>query len=161
MGDEAVTPHRGRKRGEADHHEPASVNSLGEYDVDSQDYSGRDLGEDGGTGGYAEWRVEETYVAALSAKRVLIDLLQFLVQHRDASEKEGSILMNMLMGNALRRIVKADYLMEDQAERVKAEMESCSDKIGAVHRWVDHHARFEAAFAKLNDLITELPKPTH
>ena len=50
--------------------------------------------------------------------------------------------------------------MKAQAEKAKAEMESCSDKIGAVPRWENNNSRFEAALTKLNDLITELSKLT-
>jgi hypothetical protein len=55
---------------------------------------------------------------------------------------------------------KADDLMKTQADKVKAEMESCADKIGAVSRWEKNNPKFEAAFTKLNDLITELSKLT-
>lgn len=137
-----------------------SPDTIANYDPDAQDYSARELGEDGGSGGEAEWRVEETYVAALSAKRALVDLLEFVVQHRDIADKERTPGMNMLVQNSFLRLQKADDLMKVQAEKVKAEMESCSDKIGAVPRWESNNSKFESAFTKLNDLIAELSKLT-
>jgi hypothetical protein len=137
-----------------------SPDTIANYDPDSQDYSARELGEDGGSGGEAEWRIEETYVAALSAKRALVNLLEFLVQHTDIADKERTPSMNMLVQNSLLRLKKADGLMKSQAEQVKAEMESCSDKIGAVPRWEGNNPKFQAALTKLNDLIAELSKLT-
>jgi hypothetical protein len=139
---------------------PASPDKSAEYDPDAQDYTARELGEDGGGGGHAEWKVEETYVSALSAKRALVDLLEFAVQHKDIADKDRTPSMNMMVQNAFLRLKKADDLMKAQAEKVKAEMESCSDKIGAVPRWENNNPRYEAALTKLNDLITELSKLT-
>jgi hypothetical protein len=59
-----------------------SPDKFAAYDVDAQDYFARELGEDLGSGGYAEWRVDETYVAALSAKRAFVDLLEFAAHGR-------------------------------------------------------------------------------
>jgi hypothetical protein len=118
------------------------------------------LGEDGGSGGHAEWRVEETYVSALSAKRALVDLLEFMLKHGDIADKQRTPSINMLVQNSFLRLKKADDLMKGQAEKVKAEMESCSDKIGAITRWENNNSKFETALTKLDDLITELSKLT-
>lgn len=137
-----------------------SPGKIAEYDADAKDYSARSLGEDGGSGGEAEWRVEEVYVAALSAKRACVDFLEFVVKHADIVKNERTISMNMLVQNAWLRLQKADEIMKGQAKQVRSEMESCSDKIGAVPRWEKNSQRYGAALTKENDLINELSKLT-
>jgi len=139
---------------------PLSPDKRAEYDVDAKDYSSRELGDDGGGGGQAEWRVEETYVAALAAKRAAIDFLGFVLKHADIVESERTISMNMLVQNAWLRLQKADELMKEKAEQIRSEMESCSDKIGAVPRWEKNSKKYEASLTKENDLINELSKLT-
>jgi hypothetical protein len=139
---------------------PLSVDKLSEYDPDAKDYSSRELGEDGGSGGQAEWRVEEMYVAALGAKRATADFLGFVLKHADIAQSQRTMSMNMLSQNAWLRVQKADKLMTEQAEQIKSEMESCSDKIGAVPRWRENNKKYEAALTKLNDVIDELSKLT-
>jgi hypothetical protein len=139
---------------------PISVDKLSEYDPDSKDYSSRNLGEDRGSGNQAEWRVEETYVAALGAKRATADFLGFVLKHADIAQSQRTISMNMLTQNAWLRVQKADKLMMEQAEQIKSEMESCSDKIGAVPRWRENNKKYEAALTKVNSVIDELSKLT-
>ena len=139
---------------------PLSVDKLSKYDPDAKDYSSRNLGEDGGSGNQAEWSVEETYVAALGAKRATADFLGFVLKHADIAQSQRTISMNMLTQNAWLRVQKADKLMMEQAEQIKSEMESCSDKIGAVPRWRENNKKYEAALTKVNSVIDELSKLT-
>jgi hypothetical protein len=125
---------------------------------EATDFTSRDLGEDHGSGGVAEWRVEQAYVAALDARSALIGLLEFIVKHPKAWEDERTISMNMLIGNSQRRLEKADELMKNQSGHVRSEMESCADKIGAVPQWESNNKKYEAAVVHANNTIEELSK---